>query len=320
MFPLISIIVPVYNGECYLYETLKSVSSQTYQNYELILVNDGSRDSSADIIENFILQDSRCRIIHQANSGVAEARNSGIRASKGDYIALLDQDDTWEPHKLAAQVDYLREHPHASLVHTQIGFVDENSTLLPTPSWAWVDDLPGDSLLALYERNRIATFTVLFRRRVIESVGLFREAFAPSDDWDYWLRLALSFNLGFIPDTLGHYRVHSTNASRDQQRMQLAEVRVVENFPKEFPEVKSRISILLLRNRRCRIYTETALFFERTRQIEKAREYWMKAATQQILPFQPLAGVLWTSLPDDWRKIIKWNARRLSNYARNRLF
>ena len=122
--PLVSIIIPVYNGENHIRETLDSALSQSISNFEVIIVNDGSNDQSADIISEFLL-DSRFHYIEQANAGVAEARNTGIRAAKGEYIALLDQDDIWKSEKLELQLNYFNQHPKCALVHSQIGFIND---------------------------------------------------------------------------------------------------------------------------------------------------------------------------------------------------
>lgn len=312
---LVSIIVPVYNGEKHIRETLDSILAQTISNFEVIMVNDGSKDQSANIISEFLL-DSRLHYIEQTNAGVAEARNTGIRAAKGEYIALLDQDDIWKPEKLALQLNYFDQHPKCALVHSQIGFINETGEPLPTPEWAWVSETYGDSLKILFEHNRIATFTVLFRKSVLENIGGFRENFAPSDDWDLWLRIADQYELGFIPQISGSYRIHANNESRNLIRMQLAEVSVIENFLCEFLGTKKKIDSQTKKTKLFQLYCETAELFEHKNQPDTSVKYWKKALSQKPLSFKCHLKTLWNQLPSRYRINIRWYVARIITFIK----
>ena len=114
--PGVSVVIPVYNGEQYLADAIQSVRDQTYQNVEVIVVDDGSTDESADVAKKF---GEAIRYVHQSNGGVGKARNTGIAAARGAYLAFLDQDDLWLPDKLAVQVAYLDSHPEVGAVYCQ---------------------------------------------------------------------------------------------------------------------------------------------------------------------------------------------------------
>src|SRR5436309_14667644 len=114
--PLVSVVIPVYNGERYLADAIQSVLDQTYRNFEVIVVDDGSTDRSAEIAKRF---GEAVRYVYRTNGGVCKARNAGIAAARGAYIAFLDQDDLWLHDKLAAQVAYLDSHPEAGAVYCQ---------------------------------------------------------------------------------------------------------------------------------------------------------------------------------------------------------
>ena len=120
--PLVSIITPAYNAEKYIKETIESVLGQTYKNWELIIVNDGSTDSTEEIIKSF--DDSRVVLLSQKNSGVSSARNLGMQSSKGKYITFLDADDVLPPESLKVRVDYLESHPDVDLIDGNISIKD----------------------------------------------------------------------------------------------------------------------------------------------------------------------------------------------------
>src|SRR2546425_10651809 len=128
----VSVVIPVYNGEQYLADAIQSVRDQTYQNVEVIVVDDGSTDESADVAKKF---GEAIRYVHQSNGGVGKARNTGIAAARGAYLAFLDQDDLWLPDKLAVQVAYLDSHPEMGAVYCQCQ-VMENGEVRSDPYYA----------------------------------------------------------------------------------------------------------------------------------------------------------------------------------------
>lgn len=307
--PLVSIITPIYNGEKYLAKTIDSVLAQSYENFELIIINDGSTDQSKAVVKHY-LKDPRIHYFEQKNAGVANARNAGIKIAKGDFIALIDQDDIWLTHKLQHQVDYLLNHPDCALVHSQIQFIDATDEILPTPDWNWVVETSGHSLEALFLHNRIATFTALIRKSALEDVGIFRETFAPSDDWDLWLRIARKYELGFIPDICGYYRLHENNESKNLQRMQLAEVSVIENFIQEFKGAQQMVSLPVQRKKCFQIYCETALFFEQSNQYITAADFWLNALRQSPFSAKCYSKLFWGQLPTQLRSALRWYFHR----------
>lgn len=307
---LISIILPVYNGQQYLAKTIESVLAQFYRNFELLIINDGSSDQSKAVVE-FYLKDSRLRYVEQKNAGVANARNTGIKLAKGEFISLIDQDDIWLPHKLEHQVNYLTQHPACALVHSQIQFINGKDEVLVTPNWAWVSETYDDSLNKLFQHNCIATFTVLIRKSALDNVGIFREVFAPSDDWDLWLRIACKYELGYVSENCGYYRIHDNNESKNQSRMQLAEVNVVENFIQEFKSAQRMIPPQLQKKKCFEIYCETALFFEQSKQYSMASNFWLKALKLNYLSVKCYNNLFWGLFPKQLRTTIHWYSSRL---------
>jgi glycosyltransferase involved in cell wall biosynthesis len=305
----VSVIIPVYNGVRFIAEAVSSALSQTHQDIEVVVVNDGSPDTSKDIIQP-LLRDPRVKYHEQANSGVANARNTGIRLSTGEYIAFLDQDDLWDPSKLARQVAYMEKNPAVALVHSDIVFIDAQGHPISTPDWAWVQDASGNCLDDLVMGNRIATLTAMVRRGYLDGVGWFRQEVAPADDWDLWLRLAARHPFGFIPEPLGLYRLHGDNESSNYLKMQIAETSVIERFideqgrPAAIPGAPLRRKLLAL-------YKQTAQLATRENRQGVACTYWLKALAMQPWGMDIYAGLAWNALSPDKRRVLNWYHRKL---------
>ena len=201
MNPLVTAIIPVFNGERHIAEALRSVFAQDYRPIEVIVVDDGSTDGSAAIIQSF----PEAHYIHQANAGVAAARNTALRAARGEFIAFLDQDDQWVPHKLTRQVGRLRDAP-------ELGFVIARERILmdgitTRPAWVREDALSED--LAIFIPG-----VLVARRATFDKVGNFDTSFVNGCDTD-WLYRAKDLGVRYevMPEALLIRRVHEHNAS-----------------------------------------------------------------------------------------------------------
>lgn len=298
----ISILMPVYKGERFIAQSIDSVLAQSYPDIELIIINDGSPDNSAAVIQPY-LADPRVKYIEQQNAGVAAARNAGIRAAAGEYIAVLDQDDLWLPDKLARQLEYLDEHPEIALVHSNIHFIDDVGERIPDPEWAWVAPTCGQVLPEMVQRNSICTCTVLMRKRALEQAGLFRQELAPADDWDLWLRIAARHPIGFVDAVTAYYRVHQGNESRNLLKMQKAEIRVVETFIHEHP---GAVGDAITRTKLFSLYSEAARLLERSGRHAEARGYWLRAMRVQPVATIPYVALIWGALPTSQRRALAW--------------
>lgn len=185
--PLVSIVMPVYNAEKYLEEAIISALHQTYDNIELIAVNDGSKDSSEAILKRFAKQDKRLRIISQKNTGIVGALNNGIATARGELIARLDADDVNFLTRIEKQVEAFNRRPHAVLVATGFEVIDEDSEymyreILPTRD----EDIKR--MMFLY--NPIAHGSVMFKKAAFEQVGGYSDTCGPTEDYELWTRLA----------------------------------------------------------------------------------------------------------------------------------
>ncbi|NCJ07299.1 glycosyltransferase [Synechococcales cyanobacterium C] len=226
MPPQVSIVIPAYNAMLFLPETLESVWQQTFQDYEVLVVNDGSTDD----LEHWLEAQNNPRLywINQPNQGQGVARNHGILQTSGEYIAFLDADDLWEPTKLAQQVDYLNQHKTVGLVYTWTALIDNEGQFTGRVIQSHVEGRVWRSFLT---QNWIGCGSnPLIRRACFDEVGMFdlSPGIRGSEDWDMWLRLCQRFQFGLIKAPLVKYRLSETSISRDCDRMWCASRVVIE--------------------------------------------------------------------------------------------
>ncbi len=220
---LVSVIIPAYNKADYTRRAIDSVLAQTYAPIELIVVDDGSKDNTADVVKSY---GDAVTYVAKPNGGACSARNEGIRRAKGEYIAFLDCDDLYEPAKINTSVNYLQEHPQAGFVHTDAYFIDADDRV--TGQYKHPLSFRHQGMIAehLILGNFICNSTVLVRRSIIDRVGLFDETLFPPADWDMWLRYAQVAEVGFIPTALTKYRV-ADNFIFNRLDQSLAEEQIV---------------------------------------------------------------------------------------------
>jgi len=208
--PLVSVIIPVFNGSNYLTEAVESVFAQTYTPIELIIVDDGSTDNTWELIQSF---GSKTCAIHQENQGVAAALNTGIRSSHGDLIAWLSHDDLFLPEKIALQVKFLKAHPEFGACYTDFEIIDSAGERLSIYHAPW---FPSSELPRSFLRDmHINGSTVLLRRSCFEKAGGFDERLAHTQDLEMWLRLAAFSEIGHLPEVLIKFRSHAEQGSLD---------------------------------------------------------------------------------------------------------
>ncbi|MDE7180535.1 MAG: glycosyltransferase [Muribaculaceae bacterium] len=182
---MISVVIPLYNKASFIEETLRSVFNQSYANYEIIVVDDGSTDNGPEIVGQ--LKNARLRLISQPNSGVSVARNTGIREARGEYIAFLDADDIWKPDYLQTQNDLITRYPQCDVFVTKYEFMNENGQVTPVP----INKLPfssEDGLLTNYFQVAACSYPpiwtgcVVVRKKVFEEIGYFPKGIKLGED------------------------------------------------------------------------------------------------------------------------------------------
>ncbi len=214
--PKVSVIVPAYNAMTYLPKTMGSILAQTFADFEVVVVNDGSVDDTAAWVIQLAQTESRVRLISQENQGLALARNAGIAAAQGTYIAFMDADDLWEKTKLAKQVACLDTNPEVGLVYTWVAKVDAQEQ--PTGR-ILKHQIEGKVWTELIQHNIVECGSVpMVRRACFDAVGLFDPQltrFNVNEDWDMWLRIADRYLFAVIQEPLVLYRQLTTGGSRN---------------------------------------------------------------------------------------------------------
>lgn len=241
--PLVSVIVPVYNAETYIAHTLNSVLSQTYKNIEVIVVDDGSHDRTAQIVEAIAQQDGRVTLLRQSNLGVAAARNLAFQKSRGEYIAPIDADDIWYPQKIEKQVYcILHADPSVGLVYAWSVHIDERGLLTGGFN---ASDIEGDVFLVLIVSNFISNSSApLIRRVCFEQVGgystrLFKLNAQGCEDRDLYLRIAESYKFRVVKEFLVGYRKVNGSMSLDYKSMEKSKGVVIGEVKQRYPNIPS---------------------------------------------------------------------------------
>jgi glycosyltransferase involved in cell wall biosynthesis len=324
---LVDVVLPAYNGSQVIRRALESALAQEVP-VRIIVVDDGSSDDSAAIARSY---GSRVTVISQANRGVSGARNTGLAAAQAPYVALLDQDDSWQPGKLTRQLELIEAHPDVGLVFTDMrlvrrdGSIVEDGFLRTTPPYASLERQPlGDNAYLLPESlgqavlrfNFISPSTALLRRQAVQDIGGFDESFRLCDDADCWLRLLRRWRGIAIEDRLVISLVWEGNASLKRDELILERLRIGEKaaahpelfpagaadyFRKERPVSHYRLGIVALHageTRTARDYLLQSLH-------ERWRISTLLAAGATVLPVPVRKAFLWLKRATG----IRWSTR-----------
>lgn len=209
MNPAITILMPVYNGEKYLREAIDSILNQSFVDYELLIINDGSNDNSISVIESF--KDSRIKLVHnEKNIGLAETCNRGLDLATGEYIARMDCDDVSLPDRLRKQFEFMESHPEIGICGTWAKVIGENQGYIikkPTTSL--------ETKTSLLFSTCFIHPTVMMRKEVINNSGIrYKKEFDPGDDYVFWVEISNFTKFANLPEVLLHYRMHPRNISK----------------------------------------------------------------------------------------------------------
>lgn len=205
--PLISIVIPTHNRKDKILETIQSAQRQTFTDYEIVVVDDGSTDGTYEYLSELNLP---IILLKKENGGVSSARNFGIKHAKGKYIAFLDSDDSWQETKLRKQIDYLHTHPEFKIVYTD-QYLNINGEILPQTRFD--RNAPAHKMLypAFVDHTPIHTSTVLLEKSVLDDVGIFNELLDVHEDSELWNRISEKYDFGFIEEPLGTYNWQTTD-------------------------------------------------------------------------------------------------------------
>ena len=232
--PKVSIIIPAYNAESTIKCTIESVQKQTYRDYELIIIDDGSSDRTAKIVRE--IADNRLKLFNYKNRGLSTSRNRGIQQATGEYIAFLDADDLWTKDKLEKQIAILETNPEVGVVYSQTYYIDSQSSFLYyCDPVSFTGNVLPELLLTNFLHNGS---NPLIRKQAVATVGEFDSSLNSSEDWDYYLRLAALYSFAVVPEYQVLYRRSGNNMSSNVAKMKQASYTVLERAYQKFPQFK----------------------------------------------------------------------------------
>lgn len=214
--PQVSILLTCYNHLPYLEECVRGIWSQTFTDYEVIALDDGSTDGTREWLMESVGNDPRVKLVFNENNlGTYATLNVGLKNATGEFIAVLNDDDLWAPTKLQAQIELLNQRSDVGLVHSDGDFIDAKGERMEGAPLGF--EFPrtetGDVLLSLMYANKIIASAVLARKACFEELGGFNDRYFGSGDWEMWIRIAEKWKVGFLSEKLTFYRVHGANAS-----------------------------------------------------------------------------------------------------------
>ena len=249
--PQVSVIIPTYNRCTVLGRAMDSVLSQTFTDYELIVVDDGSNDGTPELLDRY---SDHVTVIRQENRGVSAARNTGVLASKGEFVALLDSDDTWLPKKLERQVAFFDANPEALICQTEEIWVRNGKRVNPKKKHLKLSGMIFEKTLPLC---LISPSAVMIRKSLLDEVGLFDESLPACEDYDLWLRITWKYPVHLIDTALivkhgGHADQLSGMPGLDKYRIQA----LVKILKMGCLSVTQRTAALTTLKEKCRIYAE----------------------------------------------------------------
>jgi glycosyltransferase involved in cell wall biosynthesis len=243
--PVASVIIPTYNRAHLVGATLRSVCAQTFPQFEILVVDDGSTDGTEELLAGL-----RDRVVYRrvAHGGASAARNAGLEMARGEYVAFLDSDDLWDPRFLEATVGALIAAPRAGFVYCDYsifdGVIDEQGST-QVRCLKEHEKLRGNLFAALLRTDFLCTGGLLVRRDCFGQIGIFDPALPVAQDWDLWLRLALRYEAGYVDEPLLKVRSHTEQISRDGAQVHADNVRIMGKLRREHgPEVAPYLPIV----------------------------------------------------------------------------
>lgn len=225
--PLVSVVVPCYNHEKYVKETIESIVNQTYKNIELIVIDDGSKDNSVSLIQE-LADKYGFTFIHRPNKGLSATLNEGIKLSKGKYFCACASDDMYMLDKIEKQVEFMESNPEYGMCYGKIIEFDETGYKkereIKNAKSGWIFDW---LLIGCF----IPAPATLLKKSIFEDIDYFDESLW-IEDWDMWLRISSKFQIGFINEFLAYYRRHETNISKQSFKMYKSELKILSKYKK----------------------------------------------------------------------------------------
>lgn len=276
--PKVSVIIPTYNRARFVGEAIDSVLAQTYKDYEIIVVDDGSTDNTQEVLKHY---GHKIRYFRQENKGISAARNLALEKARGEYIAFLDDDDLWLPEKLEKQIDVLERNPDLAFVASETHVINGKGEIIDRFKRGKGDVETFENLRQQYF---VPMLTTVVRRKCLDSVGGFNPSLPICQDHDLWLRLAKIYKFRYIDVPLAKYRMHANNITKnlDQYLRDHLVIATASEFVSDMPFVERRI-------RKSKVYYRFAEQYYLTNSFAKAGINFLKA----WLTYPLIGGQYW---------------------------
>jgi glycosyltransferase involved in cell wall biosynthesis len=286
--PKVSVIIPTFNCVQYLERAIESALNQTFKDFEILVIDDGSTDNTHDLVKEYIKRSNQFRYIYQENKGLAVARNTGLQHACGEFIALLDADDAWYPALLEKEVKLLESDSSLGLVHANVTKVSETDEPLTVPARN-KEFLTGNIFNHLFLREAdILCPTALFRKSCCEEVGDFDVNLTRlgCEDRELWLRIAEKYKIAYIDEPLAYYRVRTNSMSRNNDKMLQARLYVIDKYctNNKYPNLKNKALQ--------RIYRDLGDMFLCGQNFSVAKNYYLQSIALSPVTFWPWVNLI----------------------------
>jgi glycosyltransferase involved in cell wall biosynthesis len=296
--PEVSVIIPTYNSAHFLPEAIDSVLAQTFRDYELIIVDDGSTDDTEEVVKRY---GDKIKYLRQENRGPGPAKNTGIKNSRGPLIATLDADDKWLLDKLEVQVEYMRSHPQIGLVYGNVSTFDDRGVITEAYDGTHRKVYQGEVFDQLLLQNFISSITIMVRRESLEKVGMFPEDVMISEDWHLWLRIAKEYPIGYIDRPLALYRWQTQSLTWDYAKSYPDRIKVLEKIIGLYPDYLAHRKGLV-RQARSKMMMRYGYALFSSGDYAQAREKLINSIQTKPLQIKPYLYLIGTLIPKGLRK------------------
>ncbi|MGB8658701.1 MAG: glycosyltransferase [Candidatus Zixiibacteriota bacterium] len=308
--PEVSVVIPTYNSAHFLGEALQSVFDQTFKDYELIVVDDGSTDETKQIVAEY---GDKIKYIFQENSGPASAKNNGIRNSVGKYIAFLDADDLWLPTKLEKQVKTFQQSPELAMIFTEHSVFNDRGIYL-----ALIGKrkrlIKGDIARNIFLHNGVATPTVIVRKEIFNKIGLFEEDLCMAEDDNMWVRIAVNFKVELIDEPLVKIRFHPERTTAAKKKLFGYVQSNIRLLTSRYVGVKERIEDVIPRKLSQVQFDLGYVYFE-DNELKEARKAFARGIISYKWNWKNYPYFLSCFLPKKMVQTVRWLKRRVLSSA-----
>ena len=290
---MISVIIPTYNCDKYICEALDSVLQQTYSNYEIIVIDDGSTDTTRTIVNN---RYHSVRYYYLENNGVAAARNFGISMAQGELIAFLDADDIWLPEKLEKQAALFNKNDKLGMAFTENSFFNEQGV---TTNKANKRErlMHGDIVKNIFLNSYVVTSTVMVRKNVFDTVGSFEEGLTVAEDDNMWMRIGMKYCVELLDESMLMYRITEGSLSRKSDNFFIGVKASIEIIQKNHPDLYNRLGTSAIRKKKSDLFFSEGYHYFSQGMQKEARSNFIKSYINYPFEFKSLLYIISTYFP-----------------------